>query len=215
MKVAIAGGHGQIALHLTRQLHDAGHEVLGLVRNPEHEDDLREAGAEPVVIDLESTTATLLTEAIAGSDAVVFAAGAGGDSGAARKLSLDRDGAVLLADAAQLGGVMRYVIVSSMGAGEGDLDSDDVFGVYLAAKGAADDAVRASALDWTVVKPGHLTNEPGTGSVRVGDSVGRGSVPREDVAAVLLAVLFDADTIGTTFELVSGDDPIATALAGL
>ncbi|QMW67639.1 NAD(P)H-binding protein [Mumia sp. ZJ1417] len=215
MKVAIAGGHGKIALLLTRKLADAGHEVVGLIRKPEHADDVTAAGGSPVLVDLESASATQVADALGGADAAVFAAGAGSGSGVERKWTVDRDGAVLLAAAAQLVGAYRFVVVSSMGAGQGDASSDDVFQVYLAAKGEADDAVRASALDWTIVRPGGLTDDPGTGRVTVGDSVGRGSIPRADVAEVIAVALETPSTVRTTFEVVGGDVPVAEALASL
>ncbi|KAA1423603.1 NAD(P)H-binding protein [Mumia zhuanghuii] len=212
MKVAIAGGHGKIALLLSSLLTSEGHEVVSLIRRPEHADDIRATGAVPVLLDLESATATQVAEALSGCDAAVFAAGAGPGSGAARKLTVDRDGAILLAAGAQLAGAFRYVMISSMGAGRGDVDSDDVFQVYLAAKGEADDAVRESGLDWTIVRPGALTDEPGTGKVELGEDVGRGSVPRADVAAVVAAVLSEPLTVRTTVELISGDVPVAAAV---
>ncbi|WP_262851765.1 NAD(P)H-binding protein [Mumia quercus] len=215
MKVAIAGGHGKIALLLARRLADAGHEAVGLIRNPDHADDVVAAGATPVVIDLEAASATQVAEAIGDADAAVFAAGAGPGSGIDRKWTVDRDGAVLLAAAAQLVGAYRFVVVSSMGAGQGDPESDDVFQVYLAAKGEADDAVRASALDWTIVRPGGLTDDPGTGKVTLGESVGRGSIPRADVAEVIAVALETPSTVRTTFEVIGGDVPISEALSTL
>lgn len=215
MKVAIAGGHGKIALLLARQLTAAGHEAVSLIRKPEQSDDVRATGASPAILDLEHSTATQVAEALTGCDAAVFAAGAGPGSTIERKWAVDRDAAVLLAAGAQLAGAYRFVVVSSMGAGEGDPDSDDVFQVYLAAKGQADDAVRESGLDWTIVRPGGLTDDPGTGRVAVGDHVGRGTIPRADVAAVLVAVLEAPSTARTTFELIGGDVPIDEALASL
>lgn len=215
MHIAIAGGHGQIALHLERRLAAAGHTSSAIIRNPDHGDDVRAAGAEPVVIDLEATTATRVAEGINGADAIVFAAGSGPGSGTGRKQSMDRDGAVLLIAAAQLTGITRYVMVSSMGAGKGDPDSDDVFQVYLAAKGAADDALRDSQLDWTVVRPGRLTDDPATGMVTAGSDLERGSIPRDDVAAVLAATLREPSTIGTTFDVVGGSMPVAEAVTAV
>lgn len=212
MHVAIAGGHGQIALLLERELAAAGHTSTALIRNPDHASDVRDAGAEPVVVDLENTTVTQLAEAIGNADAVVFAAGAGPGSGAERKATMDRDGALLLIAAAQLTGTMRYVMISAMGADDADPHSDDVFQIYLAAKGAADEAVRESQLDWTIVRPGRLTNDPGTGAVTLGDSVERGEIPRADVAAVIARSLEEPGTVGATFEVVGGTTPIADAI---
>jgi uncharacterized protein YbjT (DUF2867 family) len=145
---------------------------------------------------------------------VVFAAGGGPNSGAARKETVDRGAAVLLADAAELAGVRRYVMISAMGTEHADPDSDEVFAVYLRAKQAADDDLRARDLDWTVVRPGRLTDDPGTGRVQVG-SLSRGEVSRADVAAVLAEVLTTDGTIGKTFDLLGGHQTIEAALAGL
>jgi uncharacterized protein YbjT (DUF2867 family) len=214
MVVAIAGGHGKIALRLTRLLAERGDRVLGLIRNPDHADDVRTAGGEPVIVDLEQATAADLAQSIGDADAVVFAAGAGPGSGAERKLTMDRDGATLLADAAERIGARRYVMVSSYNA-DPNHPGDDVFDVYLRAKGEADEAVIARGLDHTIVRPGHLTEAQGTGRVEIADRVGRGEVPRDDVAAVLAATLAEPATIGKTFELISGDEQTEAALANL
>ena len=214
MRVAIAGGHGQIARRLTRALSQRGDETVALIRNPDHVQDVRQAGAEPVVVDLEQASEDDLAQAIAGCDAVVFAAGAGPGSGSERKETMDYGGAVKLIAAARRARVGRYVIVSSMGANP-DEPGDDTFSVYLRAKGRADDAVRASGLDATVVRPGGLTNDAGTGRVRLGESLPRGQVTRDDVAAVLVAVLDSPSTIGRTADLIGGDTPIAEAVAAL
>lgn len=212
MRVAIAGGHGQIALRLARVLSQRGDEVVALIRNPDHAGEVRQAGAEPAVVDLEHASDDDVARAIAGSDAVVFAAGAGPGSGPQRKDSMDFGGAVKLIAAAKQAGIRRYVIVSSMGANS-SASGDDTFSVYLRAKGRADDAVRASGLDATVVRPGSLTNDVGTGRVRLGASVPRGRVTRDDVAAVLVAVLDSPSTIGKTVDLIGGDTPVAEAVA--
>jgi uncharacterized protein YbjT (DUF2867 family) len=211
MRVAIAGGHGQIAQRLARILSERGDEVVALIRNPDHTDDVKAAGAEPAVVDLEHAGADDVAAAVAGSDAVVFAAGAGPGSGSARKDTMDYGGAVKLIEAAQQAGIRRYVIVSSMGA-DPDTPGDDTFSVYQRAKGRADDAVRASGLDATVVRPGGLTNDPGTGRVSLGEKLPRGQVTRDDVAAVLAAVLDTPGTIGRSFDLTGGDTPVAEAV---
>jgi uncharacterized protein YbjT (DUF2867 family) len=210
MRVAIAGGHGQIAMRLAKLLSQRGDEVVALIRNPDHADDVRRAGAEPAGVDLEHATEDEVAKAIAGSDAVVFAAGAGLGSGPARKETMDYGGAVKLIAAAKHAGVRRYVIVSSMGA-DPNAPGEDTFSVYLRAKGRADDAVRASGLDWTVVRPGGLTNDPGTGRVKLGENLPRGQVPRDDVAAVLAVVLDSPNTIGQTLDLIGGDTPVEDA----
>ena len=216
MRVVIAGGHGKIALVLERLLSQRGDSVVGLIRNPEQTADLEAAGAEPVVIDLEKASVDAVAEYLRGADAVVFAAGAGPGSGAARKETVDRDAAILLADAAEAAGVDRYLMISAMAADPQATADDPVFEAYLRAKGVADDAIRArGALSWTVVRPGMLTNDAGTGSVTAGESTGRGSIAREDVAAVLVAVLDEPRTAGQTFDLISGETPITEAVAAL
>jgi uncharacterized protein YbjT (DUF2867 family) len=214
MRVAIAGGHGQIALRLETLLKQQGDEPVALIRNPDHADDVRGAGAEPAVVDLEHASVDEVAQAIEGSDAVVFAAGAGPGSGPERKDTMDYGGAVKLIDAAKQAGIRRYVIVSSMGA-DADAAGDDTFAVYLRAKGRADDAVRASGLDWTVIRPGGLTNDPGTGRVNLAEGAPRGQVSRDDVAAVLAATLTAENTIGTTADLIGGDAPVAEAVQAL
>lgn len=214
MRVAIAGGHGQIALLLAGRLSQRGDQAVALIRNPAHADDVRTAGAEPAVIDLEQASEEDAASAIAGCDAVVFAAGAGPGSGPGRKESMDYGGAVLLVAAAQRAGIRRYVIVSAMAA-DADAPGEDTFAVYLRAKGRADDAVRASGLDATVVRPGGLTNDPSTGRVSLGGRLPRGQVPRADVAAVLVAVLDTPSTIGRTFDLTGGSTPIGDAIRTL
>jgi uncharacterized protein YbjT (DUF2867 family) len=214
MRVAIAGGHGQIALRLAKLLSQRGDQVVALIRNPGHADDVSQAGAEPAAVDLEHASTEDVAQAIAGCDAVVFAAGAGPGSGSERKETMDYGGAVKLIAAAKQVGVSRYVIVSSMGA-DPDASGEDTFSVYLRAKGRADEAVRASGLDATVVRPGGLTNEPGTGRVRLGESLPRGQVPRDDVAAVIVAVLDSPNTIGQTVDLIGGDTPVAEAVTAI
>ncbi|HEV3357162.1 MAG TPA: SDR family oxidoreductase [Pseudonocardiaceae bacterium] len=214
MRIVIAGGHGQIALRLERLLAARGDAPVGLIRNPEHAADLTAAGAEPVVTDLEQVSVAALADHLAGADAVVFAAGAGPGSGDARKDTVDRGASALLADAAQAAGVRRFVQVSSMGADRAELGSDS-FSVYLRAKAAAEADLRTRDLDWTILRPGGLTNDPGTGRVRLAPSTGRGSVPRDDVAAVLLALLDAPTTVGMTIELISGDSSVGDAVAGL
>ena len=214
MRVAIAGGHGQIALRLAKIMSERGDEVVALIRNPDHADEVKQAGAEPALVDIEHASEDEVATAIGGSDAVVFAAGAGPGSGSARKETMDYGGAVKLIAAAKQAGVGRYVIVSSMGANP-NATGDETFTVYLRAKGRADDAVRASGLDATVVRPGGLTNDAGTGRVRLGEKLPRGQVTRDDVAAVLVAVLESPSTIGRTADLIGGDTPIAEAVAAL
>ena len=217
MRIVIAGGHGQIALRLERLLRARGDEVAGIIRRPEQAGDLVAVGAEPVVCDLESSSVDDVAPHLEGADAVVFAAGAGPGSGQDRKDTVDNKACVLFADAAEEAGVRRFIVVSSMGADQEPPEgTDPVFAVYLRAKGAADAAVRArSALDWTILRPGALTDEPGTGRVKLAEATGRGAVSRDDVAAVLVALLDEPGTAGLTLELIAGSTPVEQAVTGL
>ncbi len=214
MKVVIAGGHGRVALHVERLLAERGDHSVGLIRNPDQEADVIAAGAHPVIVDLESVSAEELAGHLSGADAVVFAAGAGEGSGAERKDTVDRAAAALLADAAEIAGVRRYVLVSSIGSDAGaQPDHDPVFAAYLTAKKAADDDLRTRDLDWTIVRPGALTESSGSGHVTLAPSVGRGSIPREDVAAVLVELLDHPETAGLSLDVVSGRHLIADAVS--
>jgi nucleoside-diphosphate-sugar epimerase len=211
MVIAIAGAHGKIALRLTRLLVADGDRVIGLIRNPGHADDLQREGASPVVCDLEAADVDEIAAKIQSADVAVFAAGAGAGSGAQRKLSMDRDGAVKLLEAATSAAVPRFVIVSSVGA-EQPPDGDDVFSVYLQAKAAADEAVRSSDRDWTIIRPGRLTDDPATGHVRIQATPFRGEVARDDVAATLQRLLADARATRRTLYVNGGEEPIERAL---
>jgi uncharacterized protein YbjT (DUF2867 family) len=216
MRVVIAGGHGKTALHLERFLAARGDEPVGLIRDPGQADDLRDAGAEPVVLDLEQATAEDVAKVLDGADAAVFAAGAGPGSGVARKDTVDRAASVLLAQGAEIAGVRRFVQISSMGQEKADDESvDEVFRVYLKAKAAAEDDLRERDLDWTILRPGSLTDDPGTGLVSLGLPVPYGRVSRQDVAAVLVGLLDDDATTGLTLELTRGPTPIEVAIAQL
>jgi uncharacterized protein YbjT (DUF2867 family) len=213
MDVFVAGGHGKVGLRLLRLLAERGDRARGLIRDPAQAPDLEAAGAEAVVADWERGED--IAPLVAGADAVVFAAGAGPGSGAERKRTVDHEGAVKLIEAARAHDIRRYVIVSSMGADNPDA-GPDAMRPYVRAKADADAALRASELDYTIVRPGRLTDDPGTGRVAAAESLGRrGEIPRDDVAAVLLAVLDAPATIGLTFEVLSGDMPIAEAIAAL
>jgi uncharacterized protein YbjT (DUF2867 family) len=213
MKVAIAGGHGKIAMFLHGMLRERSDEPLALIRKPEQEEDVREAGAEPVICDLETADPGEVAAAIEGADAVVFAAGAGPGSGPERKLTVDHAGAVKLIEACTQNGIDRYLMISSYGANP-SAEGEDTFQVYLRAKGMADEALLGSGLDLTIVRPVMLTDDPGTGEVELG-KVERGEIPREDVAAILAAALHEPATVGRTFEARSGDTPIDVALRSL
>ncbi|MEV4657438.1 NAD(P)H-binding protein [Micromonospora sp. NPDC049301] len=213
MRVVIAGGHGKIALLLERDLARRGDSAVGLIRDPAQADALRAAGAEPVVCDLEHVDVTDVATHLDGADAVVFAAGAGPGSGAARKDTVDRAAAALLADAATRAGVRRYLLVSSMGVDNPPAaGTDDVWAAYLRAKRAAEDDLRGRDLDWTVLRPGRLTDDEPTGRVTLARHAGRGAVTRADVARVLVALLDEPRTAGATLELVNGPTPVADAV---
>jgi uncharacterized protein YbjT (DUF2867 family) len=210
MEVLIAGGHGQVARRLIRRLAGAGHTARGLIRNPGHAPDIEADGGIPVVCDLEREVPDA-----SGVDAIVFAAGAGPGSGPERKRTVDLGAAVKCIEAADAAGVRRFVIVSSIGAHDPG-SAGDAMRPYLEAKAEADARVAASGLDWTIVRPGSLTNDPGTGRVDVSTQLGgRGPVPRDDVAHVLAATLTTPATIGLTFELFAGDTPVQDALEAL
>jgi len=220
MRVVIAGAHGQIARRLGRLLTGRGDTVAGIIRNPDQRADLESDGVEPVVLDLERASVDEVTAVVSGADAVVFAAGGGPNSGIARKDTVDRGAAVLLADAAASAGVRPYLLVSSIGVeqvadGATPEGMDEVFVAYLRAKLAAEEHVLSrEGLAPMVVRPGGLTDEPGTGRVRLEHVTDRGQVPRDDVAAVLLALLDDPKD-GLVVELLGGDTPIADAVAAL
>jgi nucleoside-diphosphate-sugar epimerase len=214
MFVVIAGGHGKVARRLARILVGRRDRVRGLIRDPDHAADLRADGSEPVVCDLEQAGLDQVVDAIEGAQAVVFAAGAGPGSGTARKLTMDRDGAVKLLAAARSAGAERYVIVSSIGA-ESPPQGDDVFSAYLRAKAEADRAVAASDRAWTIVRPGRLTDDPGAGRVRITTEPFRGQVSRDDVATVLAAVLNEPRCAKLILYVNAGEDPVERALAGV
>jgi len=214
--VVIAGGHGKIALRLTARLAARADIVTSLIRNPDHRADVEQAGGRPVVVDLEATTVDDLAPILSGADAVVFAAGAGPGSGAARKDTVDRAAAVLLAEAARAAGVHRYLLVSSTGVDDPPRPgTDEVWAAYLAAKKAAEEAVRASALAWTILRPGALTDDPGTGRVLLAPPpVPPAEVTRDDTAAVLVALLDTPATAGQVLELRAGDTDVDKAVRG-
>ncbi|MGH8966895.1 MAG: SDR family oxidoreductase [Actinomycetes bacterium] len=213
MRIVIAGGHGQIAMRLEKLLAQRGDSPVGIIRDAKQAEDLRRIGADPVVCDLESAAVDEVASHLDGADAVVFAAGAGPGSGAARKETVDRAAAVLFADAAERAGIRRYLMISAMGADrEPPPGTDPVFAAYLRAKGAADaDLASRAGLDWTILRPGRLTDEPGTGLVQLAVRTGRGAIRRDDVAAVLLALL-DTPAARMTLELVAGNTPVGEAI---
>lgn len=210
-RIIVIGGHGKVALQLARILTERGDEVSSVFRNPDHAGDVAATGATPVTADIEALDTDALAELLAGHDAVVFSAGAGGGN-PARTYAVDRDAAIRVIDAAAKAGVTRFVMVSYFGAGpDHGVPQDDPFFAYAEAKAAADTHLRAGDLDWTVLGPGRLTLEPATGRIAVGRA--KGSVSRADVAQVAAAALADDSTIGRTIEFNNGDVPIAQALA--
>ncbi|ALO12746.1 NAD-dependent epimerase/dehydratase [Streptomyces venezuelae] len=221
MKIVIAGGHGKIALRLTRQLAERGESVVGIVRNPRHVDDVRRAGGEAVVLDLEHATVGEVAAALVGADAVVFSAGSGNSATAARRDKMDRAAVVLVMDAAEQAGVRRFLHVSSINVGSADERGiGEGYTVYLRAKRAAEEHIfTRDNLDWTVLRPGVLTDGPGDGTVELtaGDRVGPRNarfdqVAREDVAAVLVALIDRPETAGRIYVVVGGGTPIEKAV---
>lgn len=211
-RIIVIGGHGKVALQLARILTDRNDQVSSVFRNPDHCDDVAATGAEPVVADIEQLDTDALADLLAGHDAVVFSAGAGGGN-PARTYAVDRDAAIRVIDAAAQAGVTRFVMVSYFGAGpDHGVPQDNPFFAYAEAKAAADAHLRDSDLDWTILGPGRLTLEPPTGKIVLGE--GKGEVSRADVALVAAAALADDSTIRRTIEFNNGDIPIAQAVAG-
>ncbi|MEG3136225.1 SDR family oxidoreductase [Rouxiella sp. T17] len=212
-KVAIVGAHGQIGKLIIKHLRAQGHEALGIARKEEQIPALRKLGADTVLLDIENATADQLATGMKNVDAVVFAAGAGGGSTAERKHTVDYAGSVLLAEAAKLAGVSRYVQISAVGVDDPlKPDTDAVWKAYIEAKRDADISLRASGLEWTIIRPGPLTNEPATGMVTLSESAGRGEVTREDVALVVVAAIDAPSSIGKQWELRGGNTPIRDAV---
>jgi len=211
MNISIVGGHGNIARLMYPILTRSGHQCRGIIRKKNQIETLEQLGAEPLVFDIEAVDD--ISQAVGSADAVVFAAGAGPGSGAERKWSVDRDGAIKLIKAAKHNGIKRYVMISAM-----NLDTprgSEVFQVYQQAKAEADEALRNSGLDYTIVKPGRLTDEPGSGRVKLGKSLDRGEIPRQDVATIIASVIENPKTIGLTFDALSGQTPVKEALEQL
>jgi len=213
MRIVVAGAHGQIGLRLVHLLAARGDEVVGIIRNPDHAGDVSAAGGTPVVCDLESASTDEVAEAAGQANVAVFAAGAGAGSGAGRKNTMDRDGAIKLLRATDAAAA-RYLVVSSVGA-QSPPGGDEVFAVYLRAKAEADAAVMASNRAWVIIRPGPLTDDPGSGRVRIGTEPFRGDVTRDDVAGVLAAVIGDPSVDRRVLYLSGGDVPIDQALAAI
>ena len=211
MRVLVAGANGQVGQHIVRFLAEKGHEVRAMVRDVDQAPGLRELGGEPVVADLEGEGA----HTVEGCDAVIFSAGGGPGSGTEKKETIDRQGAVKLVEAAKEHGARLYIMVSAMGAADPESGSE-AMQPYLFAKASADQALQESGLDYTIVRPGSLTDEAGTSTVEASSSLGsRGEIPREDTARVIAATLEKENTFCKTFEVLSGDTPIEEALDNL
>ena len=211
-RVAIIGGHGKVALQLAKDLAANGHQVSSLFRNPDHASEVAATGADPVVADVEKLDAAEMAELLGGHDALVWSAGAGGGS-PERTYAVDRDAAIRSMEAAEQAGVKRYVMVSYMGAGKDHgVDPDNGFYAYAEAKAAADDHLRRSGLDWTILGPSALTDDPGTGRISTGPAQD-GSVSRTDVAAVAAEVLEQPGTVGRFIEFINGDTPVREAVS--
>ncbi|MBF4995061.1 SDR family oxidoreductase [Arthrobacter gandavensis] len=210
-RVAIIGGHGKVALQLAKDLAANGHQVSSLFRNPDHVSEVAATGAVPVVADVEKLDTAQLADLLGGHDAVVWSAGAGGGS-PERTYAVDRDAAIRSMDAAERAGVRRYVMVSYMGAGKDHgVDPDNSFYAYAEAKAAADEHLRRSGLDWTILGPSALTDDPGTGRISTGPAQ-EGSVSRTDVAAVAAEVLEQPGTVRQFIEFINGQTPIREAV---
>ncbi|MRK00416.1 NAD(P)H-binding protein [Aeromicrobium sp. S22] len=213
-RIAIVGGHGKIARLLIPLLVDGGHVPVALIRNPDHTAELESAGAEVTLLDIEASDTDDFARAFDGVDAVVFAAGGGADGNIERKKTVDLGGSLKSIDGAARAGVTRFVQISAMGVDEPLADdTKDTWVAYVEAKRDADVALRESSLDWTIVRPGGLTDDPGTGSITLAEKVDRGQIPRADVAALIAAVLPDRSTYGKQWEVISGDTPIADAIS--
>ncbi|MCA1718195.1 MAG: SDR family oxidoreductase [Actinobacteria bacterium] len=211
MRVLVAGANGQVGQHIVRFLAEGGHEVRAMIRDEGQAQRLRELGGEPIVADLEGE----VSHTVEGCDAVILSAGGGPGSGPEKKETVDRGGAVKLIEAAQEHGTRRYVMVSAMGAADPDSGSE-AMQPYLYAKAQADQTLQESGLDYTIVRPGSLTDDQGTGTVEAAPSLGkRGEIPREDAARVIVATLERENTFGKIFEVLSGDTPIEEAIDSL
>jgi len=211
VRVLVAGANGQVGQHIVRMLAERGHEARAMVRDEDQTSRLRELGGEPIVADLEGEVG----HTVEGCNAVIFSAGGGPGSGAEKKETVDRQGAVKLVEAAKEHGARRYVMVSAMGAADPESGSE-AMQPYLFAKARADETLQESGLDYTIVRPGSLTDETGTGAIEAAPSLGRrGEIPREDVAHTIVATLEKENTFGKTFEVLSGETPIEEALSRL
>lgn len=212
-RIAIVGGHGQVAQHLLTALRTTEHTPVALVRTEDYRVELEALGAEVRLLDIEKQDAAGFAEAFDGCQAVVFAAGGGADGNIERKRSVDLEGSLKSIEGARLAGIERFVQISAISVDEPlPEDTDEVWRVYVEAKRDADAALRASDLAWTIIRPGRLTNDPATGLVALGADVERGEVTRADVAAVVAACLDEESTTGQQWNLVNGEVSVADAV---
>jgi uncharacterized protein YbjT (DUF2867 family) len=203
VNVLIAGAHGGVGQHVTDILSDSDHEATAMVRAESQVEEMESFGVETVVADLTED----VTHAVTGHDAIVFAAGSDGED----VEGVDRDGAIDMMETAEAEGVERFVMLSAMNADEPE-NSPDALYDYLLAKQAADDHLQASELTYTIVRPGALTDDPATGTIRTAAKLDAGEVTRADVAQTLVTTLDMESTHGETFEMLDGDEPIEQAL---
>jgi uncharacterized protein YbjT (DUF2867 family) len=214
MKVVVVGANGQIGKTLVRFLkEDAGHSPVAMVRKEEQVELFKNECLDTVLADLEGSVDSLV-HAVEGSDANVFAAGSGGSTGADKTLLIDLDGAAKMVEAADIAGVKRFVMVSALQANNREKWNEKIR-PYYAAKHYADKVLVASDLNYTIVRPGFLLNEAGTGRVKIVENLERGSIPREDVARVLFEILAAENTYKKSFDLISGDDRIQDAVENI
>ncbi len=215
-RIAVVGGHGQVAQHLLIDLRRTEHEPVALVRNPDYREELESRGAEVRLLDIEDSTADDFAAAFEGCDAVVFAAGGGPDGNLERKRTVDLEGSLKSIEGARKAGVRRFVQISAINVDEPVADdAGEVWKAYVGAKRDSDAALRASDLDWTIIRPGRLTDDPAAGTVSLAPRLERGEVTRADVAAVVAAVIDAPHTVGQQVDLVGGDTPIPDAVAAL
>lgn len=212
MDVVVAGGHGKVGMRLLRMLAARGHRARGLVRRENHVVELANLGAEGVLCDIEERDD--ISDCCRGADAVVFAAGAGPGSGPERKRTVDYGGAVKLIDACKSNGIDRYVMVSAILVDRPEKWREEMV-PYYEAKRDADEALVQSGLAYTIVRPGSLTDDPGSELVEIGFGLEPGDIPRDDVAATLFFTLGAVNTYGVAFDVVGGDDPVEDAVAAV
>jgi uncharacterized protein YbjT (DUF2867 family) len=214
MNILVVGANGQIGKHLVRKIQNTTeHTAIAMVRKEEQIAQFKEQGARTELVDLEGSIDDI-ARAAKDADTVVFTAGSGGHTGADKTMMIDLDGAIKTIEAAKQAGVKRFVIVSAIGVHHRDKWMGSV-PYYSAAKHYADIWLRESGLDYTIIRPGLLTNDVGTGEIKVAMDIERGDISREDVASTILASLENDHTIGKEFDLIGGETLIEDALTSL